>query len=141
MIEGDRRNSIHSHADQNIYDDEKLIQTLKKEKLNMLLRLIIWIRSNMTNDVLVKFDLKKLEKIKWRLQSGSTSVRTKIEEALIKDHKRKEDNELYGSDSEDNKSEKRNMDYHINKFKKWHSYLIETLKLIMNIIVSNTDNF
>lgn len=122
-------------------DEDILLRTLKAEKLNIFLRMIIWIRSNLTNEVLTKVDSDKLEKIKWRLEAGSTSVRTKIEDALIKDYKCKEEQEIFGVEDIRETKKVRPEDYHISKFKKWHVIGFEILRLITKIIASNTDNF
>ena len=36
-----------------------------------MFKMMVWIRSNMTNEVLTKVDGDQLEKIKWRLEGGS----------------------------------------------------------------------
>ena len=109
---------MQNYLEGKVLDEEILLKTLKSEKLNVMFKMMVWIRSNMTNEVLTRVDGDQLEKIKWRLEGGSTSVRTKIEDALIKDYKLKEEQELFGIEEIRNPKKIKHEDYHINKFKK-----------------------
>ena len=120
-------------------EEELLLRELSMDKLTFPLKLVLWVRANLSNEVLVKIDYSILEDVKWRLESGSIAIRTKIEGALLKDHERKkEHDELVGSNTSDNHYKE---DLFINHYKKMHTIIYEYMKLASKILVSNTSIF
>lgn len=117
-------------------NEELLIRKLAQKKLNFPLKLVLWVRANMTNEVMAKIDYCQLEDIKWRLESGSISVRTKIEEALLKDHELEQEEDQFMAIDEVQEPKKE--DHYISQYKKFSRIIYEFLKLISKIIISNT---
>lgn len=120
-------------------EEELLLRDLSMEKLTFPLKLVLWVRANLSNEVLVKIDYSILEDVKWRLESGSIALRTKIECALLKDYERKKEHEeLVESNTSDNHYKE---DLFISHYKKMHTIIYEYLKLVSKILVSNTAIF
>jgi hypothetical protein len=140
QFEENNKMQMQTFLEEKMLDEEILLKSLRKEKLNYPLQLMLWIRSNMTNEVLVKVDQEVLDGIKLWVESGSTSVRTKIEEALLKDYKWKHDHEKIELSNEELKEVKAKEDYNINQLKKVYFLIYESIKLAAKIIVSNTEN-
>jgi len=119
-------------------NEEILIKNLLREKLTFPLKFLLWNRTHLSNEVLVKLEYVFLEDLKWRLESGSIAIRTKVEDALLKDHKRKTDKNLLIVNEEGEDLEE---DFYINKYKKVHAIIYEYIKMISKVVLSNTAIF
>lgn len=131
--------NMQSYLEKKMLDEDLLVRKLAKKKLNFPLKLIVWIRANMTNEVMVKIDYADLDEIQFRLKGGTIAIRTKIEEALLQDHNNsKQDCELMTVTENQHEAKE---DHYINQYKKLYVYIYEFMKLISKIILSNTSVF
>jgi hypothetical protein len=64
QFEENNKMQMQTFLEEKMLDEEILLKSLRKEKLNYPLQLMLWIRSNMTNEVLVKVDQEVLDGIK-----------------------------------------------------------------------------